>query len=72
MWKIPSMMLRLALAMGAIGFAGISILGVPALESRQDVFQHSCYAGCCGSCQGGLCCYDWPPFPERLQDDEPL
>jgi len=47
----------------AIVFAAASISTVPAQASR-DVYQHNCYAGCCLTCQGSLCCYDQPPLPD--------
>lgn len=47
--------LKALIAVAALAFASFSLATKPAdAQVFQDV-RHSCYAGCCGSCQG-LCC----------------
>jgi hypothetical protein len=53
-----------ALALAAIAFAAVSVVTIPAEAEWPEIYQHSCYAGCCYKCQGGLCCYDEPPIPD--------
>ena len=66
--KLPAM-LRALIAVTAIAIAAWSMASVPALGNDFVTYPHSCYAGCCETCQGGLCCYDLPRDPNP--DDVP-
>ena len=57
-------LLRVTLASVAIAVGTVSIIDARADASSADPYPHSCYAGCCDTCQGGLCCFDEPPLPD--------
>jgi len=57
-----SRVVRLAVALAAIA-GGAAFIGAPADAIDLWPYPHSCYAGCCDRCQGGLCCFQQPPLP---------
>lgn len=66
--RLPGM-LRTLVALTAIAIAAWSMVSVAATANDFVTYPHSCYAGCCDTCQGGLCCYDSPRDPSP--DDVP-
>lgn len=55
--------LRATMAVAAIAIAAWSMMSASANAGDFVNYPHSCYAGCCGTCSGGLCCYDSPRDP---------